>query len=697
MLPLTSADPAHIGPHRLLARLGAGGMGEVYLARTPAGRLAALKVVKEDLGRDQEFRIRFAREVRTAQMVAGPFTPDVVDADPHAELPWMATEYVPGPTLSKAVRENGPFPEASLRVLAIGLANALQAVHAAGLMHRDLKPDNVLLSPRGPQVIDFGIARAVEGTVLTKTGQSFGTPSYTSPEQVMGRETSRASDVFSLAGVVVFAATGEPPFGRGRAAEVLPRVVGADPQLDGVPDGIRPFLARCLAKDPAERPTADEIVRVLSAQPLPPAEHGWLPAQVNQAISAHQHEAHQVVQAAPGGPSQTATTPLTSPVKPRRTGLIAVGAGAAALVLAAGIGLAVASPWSADEEGDAATAGSEEDGGNGGTGAPEGPGDANGMVEPGDTAAGIEGSVYSLQFTPDGTGLYVHTGVEATFWDWENGEMLQRLDPRPGSIVLSDSGHVVTSYTDTVAVLDPDRELLALFEHAEEDPADIRFHDTPSMSPDGSLVALTVATEDMSSRLYLWDWEEDTVVHTAELPEMPSSTRFSHDGSHLVIAYRDLYPRIVVHETENWEEVLGLPEEEPETEPDDLTASDVHRYALSPTEPLIAVNVLHDTVVLYDLETAESVQELRSPTSVYALAFSADGGTLYSGGSPTTTRNISGGRAWDLATGDELTSGHTILDDTVAAHPDGELIVTADGQDLLFLDAETFDVVHEIN
>ncbi|MBR8745312.1 serine/threonine-protein kinase, partial [Nocardiopsis sp. MG754419] len=162
MRPLTSTDPARIGPHRLLSRLGAGGMGEVYLARTPSGRLAALKVAKAELAADPEFRARFAREVRTAQMVTGPFTPDVVDADPEAPAPWMATEYVPGPTLKDAVRGNGPFPEPTLRVLAVGLARALQAIHSAGLMHRDLKPSNILLSPRGPQVIDFGIARAVE-------------------------------------------------------------------------------------------------------------------------------------------------------------------------------------------------------------------------------------------------------------------------------------------------------------------------------------------------------------------------------------------------------------------------------------------------------------------------------------------------------------------------------------------------------
>uniref|UniRef100_UPI00066E5EA7 serine/threonine-protein kinase n=1 Tax=Nocardiopsis sp. SBT366 TaxID=1580529 RepID=UPI00066E5EA7 len=287
MLPLTSTDPSHLGPHQVLSRLGEGGMGEVYLARTPEGGLAAVKVVKEELARDQEFRARFAREVRTAQRVRGPFTPAVLSADSEAAVPWMATEYVPGPTLKEAVRENGPFPEPSLRVLALGLASALQAIHAAGLMHRDLKPSNVLLSPRGPQVIDFGIARAVEGTVLTRTGQSFGTPSYTSPEQITGKGVGPSSDVFSLAGVVVYAATGRPPFGTGKAAELLARVVGGAPDLDTVPESLRPLLSRCFAKAPDGRPTADELVRVLSTGPLPSAEHGWLPARVNHSLNAH--------------------------------------------------------------------------------------------------------------------------------------------------------------------------------------------------------------------------------------------------------------------------------------------------------------------------------------------------------------------------------------------------------------------------
>ncbi|MEU4282331.1 serine/threonine-protein kinase [Nocardiopsis dassonvillei] len=270
MHPLTPEDPRTVGPHRLLARLGAGGMGEVYLARAPGGDLVAVKLVKDDLAHDPEFRARFAREVRAARRVRGPFTPAVVDDDTGAEVPWMATEYVPAPTLKEAVREHGPLPPESLPVLVSGLARALEAVHGAGLMHRDLKPGNVLLSPRGPQVIDFGLARAVEGTVLTRTGQTFGTPAYTSPEQIRGRDVSPASDVFSLAGTVLFAASGEPPFGPASAKETLRRVLSDPPEPGGGPGGA---AARPAGPLPGQEPRA-------------PPEHGRGPGRVGRRARA---------------------------------------------------------------------------------------------------------------------------------------------------------------------------------------------------------------------------------------------------------------------------------------------------------------------------------------------------------------------------------------------------------------------------
>ncbi|MFC7329895.1 WD40 repeat domain-containing serine/threonine protein kinase [Marinactinospora rubrisoli] len=285
MQPLTSEDPAAVGRYRLVARLGAGGMGRVYLARSPGGRDVALKVVHRDIAADPRFRQRFAREADIAQRVSGAFTAAVLDADPEAEVPWLATEYLAGPTLSAAVRRAGPLTESALAPLAAALAEALDAIHRAGLVHRDLKPGNILLSAQGPRVIDFGIAAAADGVALTRTGEAFGTLGYASPEQVQAAGTGPAGDVFSLGGVLLFAATGRPPFGTGAAATLVYRVVHEDPDLTGVPDRFRDLVAACLDKRPGRRPTPRQILRTLP--PVGEAD-GWLPAPVVEQIDEHE-------------------------------------------------------------------------------------------------------------------------------------------------------------------------------------------------------------------------------------------------------------------------------------------------------------------------------------------------------------------------------------------------------------------------
>ncbi|MET9710178.1 WD40 repeat domain-containing serine/threonine protein kinase [Nocardiopsis alba] len=283
MEPLRSEDPRSLGPYRLLSRIGAGGMGVVFLAAPSEGgstEPAAVKAIRSEYAEDAEFRSRFAAEVDLARRVRGPYTARVLDADTQGTRPWLATEYVPGPSLHEAVRRNGPFPEDSLRVLAAGLAEALAAIHSVGLVHRDLKPSNVLLAPRGPQVIDFGIARAVDATVFTRTGQTLGTPAFMSPEQATGRTVDPRSDLFPFGGVLLFAATGRQPFGGGDPAALLYRVVNEEPDLSGVPESLMDLVAACLAKDPSDRPTPREMADALSGAALPlddsdPTE--WLP------------------------------------------------------------------------------------------------------------------------------------------------------------------------------------------------------------------------------------------------------------------------------------------------------------------------------------------------------------------------------------------------------------------------------------
>ncbi|MFD5964629.1 PQQ-binding-like beta-propeller repeat protein [Streptomyces sp. NPDC060311] len=289
METLQSDDPQELGSYRLLRRLGAGGMGRVYLARSPGGRTVAVKVVRPDLAADHDFRERFRHEVEIAKAVSGRFTAPVVDADPDAPLPWLATSYVLGPDLTDVVGAHGALPERTVRALAAGLAAALQDIHAAGLMHRDLKPSNVLLAADGPRLIDFGIARAVDGSRMTQTGVVVGSPGYMSPEQAVGKDVGVAGDVFSLGSVLAFAATGRGAFGDGTTshAGLLYQVVHGEADLTGVPPSLLGLVRACLMKDPTQRPAPGEIVTALAGQGIDAALHDWLPSAVASTIATH--------------------------------------------------------------------------------------------------------------------------------------------------------------------------------------------------------------------------------------------------------------------------------------------------------------------------------------------------------------------------------------------------------------------------
>jgi len=291
---LQPTDPESVGPYRLLGRLGGGGMGQVYLARSPGGRLVAVKVIRPELTSEQGFRARFAREVAAARTVSGVFTAPVVDADPEGPLPWLATAYVPGPSLAAAVAERGPLPPGVVLTLGAGLAEGLQAIHAARLVHRDLKPSNVLLADDGPRVIDFGISRATDASFLTQTGTIIGSPGFLSPEQAAGLEVGPPSDVFSLGAVLAFAATGQGPFGSGTAPALVYRVVNAAPDLSAVPEQVRSVIERCLVRNPFSRPTAGDLLASFGAAQRTPE---W--------FSSSQFASP------PGGPPLGPATPIT--------------------------------------------------------------------------------------------------------------------------------------------------------------------------------------------------------------------------------------------------------------------------------------------------------------------------------------------------------------------------------------------------
>ncbi|WP_330458408.1 serine/threonine-protein kinase [Streptomyces sp. NBC_00820] len=257
---LTQHDPRRIGPFEVLGRLGAGGMGLVYLARSASGRRVAIKTVRTELAEDQLFRVRFTREVEAARAVSGFYTAAVVDADPRAAVPWLATAYVPAPSLEEIVNECGPLPAQAVRWLAAGVAEALQSIHGAGLVHRDLKPSNVLVVEDGPRVIDFGIASGVSNTRLTMTNVAVGTPAYMSPEQAKdSRSVTGASDVFSLGSTLVFAATGHPPFHGANPVETVFMLLREGPDVTGLPDELRPLIEACMQMEAPGRPSPADL------------------------------------------------------------------------------------------------------------------------------------------------------------------------------------------------------------------------------------------------------------------------------------------------------------------------------------------------------------------------------------------------------------------------------------------------------
>jgi outer membrane protein assembly factor BamB len=314
--------PEYVGHYRLESCLGSGGMGVVHLAHSPSGMKVAVKVVHADFARDPEFRGRFRQEVAAARRVSGAFTAPVVDADPQAERPWMATQFIPGPTLAEEVKRNGPMAPAHVRRLMAGLAEALRDIHRVGVVHRDLKPSNVLLAEDGPKVIDFGISRPKDSDLRTETGKLIGTPPFMAPEQFRRpREVGPAADIFALGSVMVHAATGRGPFDSDSPYVVAYQVVHDDPDLSDVPDDLAPLVLRCLAKEPEDRPTPDELLRELRSVAASYDTQAFIPAQRPD-----------------DGPAPHPRPERPGPSVGKRAGRkLAAGAGALALLAVAGV------------------------------------------------------------------------------------------------------------------------------------------------------------------------------------------------------------------------------------------------------------------------------------------------------------------------------------------------------------------------
>ena len=304
MDPLWPGDPGEVGGYRLLGRLGAGGMGQVFLGCSPGGRPVAVKLIRPDYADSGQFRSRFTREVEAAKRVSGFHTALVVDADPHADPPWLVTAYIAGPSLRDAVTDHGPLTVDVVRTLGAGLAEGLAAIHACGLAHRDLKPANVILASDGPRIIDFGLARALDASAMTETGGILGTYAYMSPEQVRGHPTSPASDVFSLGCVLAFAATGHSPFDAGSIATIVHRLTSEPPDLREMPDGhgLRGLIGACLTKNSASRPSLGEILAQLCG---PGIGNAWPPPAISGRITSSTSESSDALGATAGDSATT--------------------------------------------------------------------------------------------------------------------------------------------------------------------------------------------------------------------------------------------------------------------------------------------------------------------------------------------------------------------------------------------------------
>ena len=669
MEPLRAGDPRRVGRYRLAARLGSGGMGRVYLGFSPAGRAVAVKVIRPELARDQGFIRRFRREVAAARLVNGLYTATVVDASDGAQAPWLATAFVPGPSLADAVEMHGPLAEDPLWRLAAGLAEALVAVHACGLVHRDLKPANVLLAADGPRVIDFGISLALEGTALTGTGLTVGTPGFMSPEQADGERAGPASDVFSLGSVLAYAATGTGPFGDGQPASVIYRVVHAEPELAGVPGQLRDLIARCLAKDPAQRPALAELMdsaaqqapagSVMSFWPpglsefiasyladlavpaAPPAvagdSGGKPPArrEATEAVALHPPQQPGPPTAPgrdaglPAAPASPAAGPLATASPPTRPSRRRARRGAvvtAALLCAAGITATVLasqlSPGSTGHPPRRRHPGTSRT-------APR-PRLVRTLTDPGAQGFTPATHVSAVAFSPDGKTLAASYDTEefagyTDLWRTATGRLAGTLDDRRSFGVLA-------------MQFSPDGKTLATGDYgaftdlwdtaARHRRATLTAPGTGSsgvtavaFSPDGR----TLATGDYQGGIYLWDTVTGRRIATLAGAGSPPVTAVVYSPDGKTLATGEGNGGTVLWDTATRHRRATLPEP---------GAAGVTAVAFSPDGRTLATGDSDGQTYLWDTATGRRTVRLTEPGSapVTAVAFSPDGRTLATGG-----------------------------------------------------------------
>ncbi|MCY9786311.1 WD40 repeat domain-containing serine/threonine protein kinase [Nocardiopsis sp. EMB25] len=651
-------DPSRVGPYRIAALLGAGGMGRVYLGLDAAGTSAAVKVVRAEYAYDPDFRERFAQELELARLVLGENVPRVLAADTSGQTPWMATEYVMGPSLHDLVHATGPLPEESVRFLGRGVARALEGVHAKGLVHRDLKPGNVMVSADGAQVIDFGIAGAMEDARHGDADRIVGTPGYMSPEIVREQRCGAPSDVFALGGMLVYALTGTGPFGEGHPSAVMYRVANQDPVLTGVPESLRGLVASCLDKDPDRRPTAAEVLRALGGSPEPaPHAAAWLPPAAREALDEVAGEHRDAVR----------STALAKGEKGPLAGrLLIAGAAAVALMLMGGFGV-----WSLGgpdlvraEPGEAVPSASAE------------PVErevcdpavhlADEFTEPAESGElpEMEGRLHPA-FSTDGSVLAIGSPQGIFLLNWRDGTRLAWIDveipPLRGRPVFSpndcelaftsdDGTHVYTLETGESTVLGPGQNVTAA-----------------EFSPDGSEV--TTAAGGPTS-VVTYDVESGDVVHAYEEADSAAEiVAYSPDGSHL--GAHTLSGEVLVWDTGTRELVAyGDGHSSPLFDPDLVLTEDdevLYYNESGPRRQVLGSRGEPTRFVPADPPGAPLDQFVYSPQADRLYATYRE---------PAADLSEGVMKVWEFSTGEELTaeSDEGFVAE-ITLHPDGEIFV----------------------